>query len=270
MTSTSPSTALAVSDTAARPATRSGQPLADVDGDPAGALEQRLGGAGDDEPAGVDHHDVVADLLHVVEQVGGHEHGDPERAEAGDEGEHLLPAERVEAGGRLVEEDQLGVSDERLGELGALAHAGGEATDRAEARLVEADEVEDVRRPLARRPRRDAAQLTERGDGVGRRLIERQAVVLGHVAEAGTYADRVAGDVLTTDLDRALGRCGEAEEQPEHGRLAGAVGADQPDPTARHLEREAVERRHARVALGQAVESEERYHGVAIMPVDVP
>ena len=67
--------------------------------------------------------------------------------------EHLLAAERVEAGGRLVEQHQLGIADERLGQLGALAHAGGEAADRAEAGLVEADQVEDVGGPLAGGPR---------------------------------------------------------------------------------------------------------------------
>ena len=146
-----------------------------------------------DEPAGVDHHHVVAHLLHVVEQVGGHQHRDAERAEPGDEREHLLAAERVEAGGRLVEQHQLGVADERLGQLRALAHAGGEPADRPEPRLVEPDEVEDVRRPLAGGARRQAAELAERRHHVGRGLVEREAVVLGHVAEPGPHADRVVG-----------------------------------------------------------------------------
>ena len=176
---------------APEPATSSGQPA------PTSTVTRPVRSSsesvapGDDEPAGVDHHDVVAHLLHVVEQVRGHQHRDAERAEAGDQGEHLLPAERIEPGRRLVEQDQLGVADERLGELGALAHAGREAADRAEAGLVEADEVEDVRRPLAGRTGRQPAQLAERGDDVGRRLVERQAVVLGHVAEPGAHADRV-------------------------------------------------------------------------------
>ena len=121
-----------------------------------------VGRAGHDELAGVDHHDVVAHLLHVVEQVGGHQHRDAERAEAGDEREHLLAPERVEAGGRLVEQHQLGIADERLGQLRALAHAGREAADRAEARLVETDEVEDVGCPLAGGARRQPAELAER------------------------------------------------------------------------------------------------------------
>ena len=117
---------------------------------------------------------------------------------------------------------------------------------------------------------REAAQLAERGHHVGRRLVEREAVVLGHVAEAGAHADRVAGDVLPAHLDRALRRVGQAEQQAEHRRLAGPVGADQPDAPARHLERQAVERGHAGVALGEAVEAEEGFHGLPIMPVTRP
>ena len=184
VTSTKPSSATAVRPTFCQPGDELAATRADIDGDDAGALEQRVGGAGDDELAGVDHHDVVAHLLHVVEQVGGHQHRDAERAEAGHEREHLLAAERVETGGRFVEQHQLGIADERLRELGALAHAGRESADRPEPGLVEPDEVEDVGRALARGARREPAQLAERRHDVGRGLIERQAVVLGHVARA--------------------------------------------------------------------------------------
>ena len=174
----------------------------------------------------------------------------PRRA---DERQHLLAAERIEAGGRLVEQHQLGIADQRLGELRALAHAGREPADRSEPGLVETDEVEDVGRPLARRPRRQPAQLAEGRHHVGRGLIEREAVVLGHVAEPRPHADRVVGDVDAAHLDAALGRVGEAEQQTERRRLAGAVGTDEADAAARHLDREVVECRHSRIALGEAI-----------------
>ncbi len=191
VTSTRPSTATARSAAAARPATRSAHrgPTSTVTW-PVRSSRASVA-PDDDELAGVDHHDVVAHLLHVVEQVGGHQHRDPERPEAGDEGQHLLAPERVEPGRRFVEQHELGIADERLGQLRALAHAGREAADRAEAGLVEADQVEDVRRPLAGRPRRQPAELAERGHDVGRGLVERQAVVLGHVAEPRAHADRI-------------------------------------------------------------------------------
>ena len=73
-------------------------------------------------------------------------------------------------------------------------------------------------------------------DDVGRRLVEGQAVVLGHVAEPRPHADRVGGDVHAADLDAALGRVGQAEQQPEQRGLAGAVRADEADEPARYVD----------------------------------
>ena len=104
---------------------RTGQPCdqfvvvpADVHGHRARAVEQRGRLPGHDQPAGVDHHHVVADLLHVVEQVGGHDHGDAEGAETGHQGQHLLPAEGGQPGRRLVQQHQF-VTHQRLRELRA-------------------------------------------------------------------------------------------------------------------------------------------------------
>ena len=181
----------------------------------------------------------------------------PNDAEPGDEREHVVAAGRVETARRLVEQHELGIADDRLRELRALAHAGRELADRAEPRFVEADEVEDVGGALARRACGQPAQLAERRDDVGRGLVERQAVVLGHVAEPRPHADRIARDVDAAHLDAALGRVREAEQEAERRGLARAVRADEADATARHLERQVVERGRARVALGQSVEAEE-------------
>ena len=231
--------------------------VTDVDRHHAGALEQGIGLTRHHEVAGVDHHDAVAHLLHVVEEVGGEQHRDAERAEAGHQLEHLLASERIEAGGRLVEQHQLGIAHERLGQLGALAHPGGEAADRPEARLVETDQVEDVRSPLAGGTRRQPAELAEGGHEVRRRLIGRQAVVLGHVAEPRPHGDGIGGDIDAAHLDPPLRRVGEPEQQPEHRGLAGAVGADQADAPARERHRQPVEGDDRWIALGQALDAKE-------------
>ena len=165
---------------------------ADVDGEHAGALEQRAGGAGHDEAAAVEHHHVVADLLHVVEQVGGEQHRDAERAEAGDQGQHLLAAHRVEAGGGLVEQHELAGRPRAPGpawSAGACRwRSRRSGRNRASSRP---DQVEHVRGPLAGGPGGQPAQLAEGGDDVGGGLVEREAVVLGHVADAAAHPDRV-------------------------------------------------------------------------------
>ena len=95
--------------------------------------------------AAVEDDDVVADLLELAEQVGGDEDGDAEvAADALHEPQHVGAGGGVEAVGRLVEEDQPRVVGERLGELGALLHAGGVAAHRPVALLVEADVAQHV------------------------------------------------------------------------------------------------------------------------------
>ena len=109
-TSTRPSAATARRRTGPSAATNSSRARTDVDGHGARAFEQCIGRAGDDQTTRVDHHDVVAHLLHVVEQVGGHQHGDAERSEPSNEREHVIASDRIEAGGRFVEQDELGIA----------------------------------------------------------------------------------------------------------------------------------------------------------------
>ena len=70
--------------------------------------------------------------------------------EVANELEHLVAALRVHAVGRLVEEQQVGIVDERLRQLDALLHAGRVGLDVAIARLAEADVVEHLVRALHR------------------------------------------------------------------------------------------------------------------------
>ena len=63
--------------------------------------------------------------------------------------EHGVAAGRVEAVGRLVEQQQVGVVHQRLGQLDPLLHAGGVAADRAVALLVEPDVAQRLGGPLA-------------------------------------------------------------------------------------------------------------------------
>ena len=89
-------------------------------------------------------------------------------AEIADQLEHLVAALRVHAVGRLVEEQQVGIVDERLRQLDALLHAGRVGLDVAVARLAEADVVQHLVRALHRvdraagRPARRSRRRTTR------------------------------------------------------------------------------------------------------------
>ena len=102
------------------------------------------------------------------------------------------------------------------------------------------------------------AQLAERRHDVGRGLVERQAVVLGHVAESGPHADGVVRHVDAAYLDPSGSGAGETEQEPERRCLPRAVGADQADTPAGHVDRQVVERGNPRVALGETLDTKDR------------
>jgi hypothetical protein len=94
--------------------------------------------------------------------VGGEEDGLAERLQALDHVPGVAAGGRVEAGGGLVEEDQVGVADDPDGDVGAAFLAAGEAADTGVALVAEADQLDR----LLDRPRR----RVEAGDGLSWRI----------------------------------------------------------------------------------------------------
>ena len=106
---------------------------------------------------------VIADPLDLAEQVRGDHDRDAEvGADPVDQRQHRVAADRVQAVGRLVEQDQPRVVDEGLGQLHALLHAGGEAADLPVALLVQTDVAQRVRGVFRRGGRRQAADIRPR------------------------------------------------------------------------------------------------------------
>jgi hypothetical protein len=133
----------------------------------------------------------------------------------------------VEAGRRLVEEDQLGVADEGQGEVEPALLAAGERAHIRVRLLLQArdrDDLLDVARARIevgevpeRLARRDVAVHPGRLQDDADALAQLTRVLLGIVAEHRDDAGR-AGPVALEDLDR--------------GRLAGAVGPEQAEDLA--------------------------------------
>ena len=102
-----------------------------LDGEAAPGLAEQLGDPLDrDQPAAADDPDPVADPLHLVELVRGEEDGAAAVAFLGDEGEELLLHQRVEAAGRLVEDQQLGPVEGGEDQADLLAVAARELAER--------------------------------------------------------------------------------------------------------------------------------------------
>ena len=89
---------------------------------PAACQQLGLGALGDD-PAVADHDQVVGDDLDLVQQVRGEQHGAALVGVAAEQVAHPADAGRVEAVGRLVEDQHLGVADQGGRDAEPLAHA---------------------------------------------------------------------------------------------------------------------------------------------------
>ena len=94
--------------------------------------------------ATMENGDAVADVLHVRQEVAGEDDGFALLvAEVANEVLDFRGADRVQAGGRLVQKDQLWVVDQRLGQADAALHAFGILTKLAVLRAGEFDEIDE-------------------------------------------------------------------------------------------------------------------------------
>ena len=147
----------------------------------------------------IDDADAVA-ALHLLDVVGGDDHGEvallAQRL-------HVLPQPparlRIEADGRLVEEQHAGVVDEGARDLEPPLHAGGERPHQGVAPIRELDEMQHLVDPALAPRRRHAIDEAMEIEV----LVDGQAIVEGrlleHDAEAAPRLQRVGDDVDAAD-----------------------------------------------------------------------
>ena len=122
---------------------------------PTDGLELAAGALGDD-PAVVDDGDAVGELVGLVEVLRREQHGGALGDEHPHDLPHLVAAAGVEAGGRLVEEQQVGRHDDAGGDVEPAAHATRVLLHQAVGGVGEPEGVEQLAGPLARGPRGEA------------------------------------------------------------------------------------------------------------------
>ena len=137
------------------------------------------------------------------------------------------PAARVEPGGRLVEEQHRRPGDERGGEVEPAAHAARVGLDQPVAGLGEVEALEQLGRALARRL---AAEVVEPADHLqvlepGQVLVD--GGVLAGEPDLRAQLGGVGDHVEPGDPRAAAGRRQQRGQDPDRGRLAGAVRAEQ-------------------------------------------
>ena len=181
------------------------------------------------DPPVADDHDPVGDGLDLGQQVRGEQHGAAAVGEAPQQPAHPAHALGIEAVGGLVEDQDLRVAEQRVGEAEALAHAERVLADApAGRRLVEADELEQLVDALHRHahgPGGDGERLAAAAAGVLRRRVEQDPD-----AAAGVRQVAVAP---AEDPGLAAVGLGQADEHPHRRALAGAVGAEEAGDGAR-------------------------------------
>jgi len=216
-------------------------------------LELACGAFGDDG-AVVDHRDPVGERVGLVEVLRGEHDGRAVGHQAAHDLPHALPARRVEAGGRLVEEQDRRARHQAGGEVEPAAHAARVGLHHAPGGVGEVEALEQLGRPHPRLLAGQARQLADQHQvlGAGEQLVER-GVLPGH-ADHPADGRRLAGDVEPGDPAGAgVGRRHRGEHA-DGGRLPGAVGPeDAEDASGRHLEVDPVDRHLLAVDLAEAL-----------------
>ena len=166
----------------------------------------------------------------LEQEVRAHEDGLALLGELVDEAEHGLGRLGVEAGGRLVEQQQVGLVEHGAGEREAGPHAGGVAADPLVERVARCRSAPRPRRCGRRGPRRvDLEQLA----GVAQVVVPAEPVV---ERGAGRHHAAAPADVGAVGAASARSRrrgpspasgAQRAGHEADDGRLAGAVGAEQ-------------------------------------------
>ena len=186
--------------------------------------------------------------------MGRQQHRDAGRPELADQRTGPQPRRRVEAGGRLVEEDEFGASHQRHRQREPLLLAAGEAPVRRPPhdRVVEPDALQERLRPL--RIRVVGGVQAEELEGPQQGV---EAAPLEHQADPPPQRGSVAARVEPEDADApAVGRP-VALQRLDRRRLARPVGPEEREELARRDgEGEPVDGGPLAVALDQAVDDD--------------
>ena len=220
---------------------------------PAIAFDQRLGRPAVDDAAAPHHQHLAAQPLDLGHVVRGQQDGGAARSRV------LLEIAAdpvggigIEAGGRLVEQQHLGLVEQRLGQRHPGLLPGRQAAEAALQEFAEIEMLGQLGDPPA--PARHAVEM-----GIDREVLrDRQPLRQVDIGRGEVHPRQhpvaVAHDVLAQHCDAAGTRQQQAEQHRDGGGLAGAVAAEQRDGgPGRHGETDAVHRGDSVEALDQVV-----------------
>ena len=181
-----------------------------------------------------DDADAGAQALDFAEDVGGEENGDAAGVFFADEVEEIALHERVEAGGGLIEEEQLGAVQQALHDADFLLVAVGKVADAAV--LLELHDVGQLFDALG------AIAIVKTG-GILEQVFDFHAFVIvdlrRQVADISADLRAMFGHILAKNLAGAAGGVDQRQEQADGGGFAGAVRPNEAEDLAfLHFERD--------------------------------
>ena len=211
---------------------------------------QRIQGVVGDEASAVQDDHAVHGLGDLGQDVAGDEHGAPFVGQAAKQIAQPADALGVEAVGRLVEDQDLGIAQQRGGEPEALAHPEGELAHPPAGGAGEIDEVEDFVDPIGGHlpgQRLDPQVVAGRAARVGAGGFQHRADPVERVGQLPVRA--------TADRGGAFGRLHQTQEHSQRGGLARPVGAEETDHRAGvDLEAEMVDGGQCSETFGEVVD----------------
>ena len=165
---------------------------------------------------------------------------------------HGAAALRVESDSRLVEEQHVGRMNQAARDFEPAAHPARVSRDQIVGALGQPDHVQQAMSAFAALAARQAEELAVDIDVLPSGEIEIRGERLRDDADILAHLARMTRDVEAGDERLAAARRYQRREHPHHGRLAGAVGAEQSeDLAATDLEVDLVDGGESAEALSQ-------------------
>lgn len=223
------------------------------------ALDQGPGRAFGNQPAVVDHAEPVAQAFGLVHEMRGQQDGLAARQQRLQALPDQVARLRIQPGGRLVHDDEVGIVDERARQRQAPLHAAGELADAGIGLGGQGRERQQLRQPGPHLRVAQAEVAAEYQQVLGHGEVGVQVVELRHHAQARPRLPGLRRHGVAQHLDRPVVERRQAQQGAQGGGLARAVGAQQAIALAApQREGQAVDDHALAVALGQAMHLQHR------------
>ncbi len=208
----------------------------------------------------VDYADAVGHFLGFIDVVRGQDDGHAAVAQRPDQPPHVAAQFHIHARGRFVEEQDLRLVRQGLGDQHAALHAARQRHDLVVALVPQRQVAQHL--PEMRRVARAAEQPPAEAHRVPHGLERVGVQLLRHQADLRPRCAVIAHDVVAVGEHRSRGRRDDPADDADQRRLSRAVGPEQGEDLAlADFEVDALQCLQARsVGLGQVGNGDDRLH----------